>query len=89
MTHGDIALVQHMQAYQADTTIGASFGGISDIHDLVVVPVRLPSAVHQSRSSGEGAPAMRELCDDNNNASEEDNQSKTSGETAPAKQIRS
>ena len=51
MKHGDIARVQHMQAYQVDTTIGRSFGNVSDAHDLVVVPVSL--------SSGEVAPSQK------------------------------
>ena len=76
--------MQHLQAYQVDTIIG----NVSDAHDLVVVPVRLRSAVHQSSSSGEGAPAKPDLCDDSKKESEQRGQSSISGETAPAKRIR-
>ena len=39
---GDIALVQHLRAFQTNTSIGRSYGGVSDAHDLVIVPVCWP-----------------------------------------------
>ena len=35
--HGDIALVQHMSAFQTDSLIGRDYGGVSDAHNMVVV----------------------------------------------------
>ena len=49
--HGDIALVQGLKAYQCQSTVGVSFGNLSDAHDLVVVLV----------SSGEDSPAQPAL----------------------------
>ena len=37
--HGDIAMVQHLKAYQLLTSVAHTFGGVSDAHDLVVVPI--------------------------------------------------
>ena len=42
---GDIAIVQHLQAFQISTSVGKNFGGVSDAHDLVVVPVRWPQPI--------------------------------------------
>ena len=39
--HGDIALAQHLEAYQVETTVVKTFSGVSDNHDLVVVPIVL------------------------------------------------
>ena len=48
--HGDVALVQHIKAYQVQSTVGKSFDGASDAHDLVVVPVLL-SPVRSTQGS--------------------------------------
>ena len=37
MRHGDIALVQHMSAFQTDSLAGRDYGGVSDAHNMVVV----------------------------------------------------
>ena len=69
--HGDIALVQGLRAYQCQSTVGVSFGNLSDAHDLVVVSV----------SSGEDAPAQPTL----SSKPILDDLPSSSGENAPAK----
>ena len=80
---GDIALVQGLRAYQVQTTVGTSFGRMSDAHELVVVPVSLPDVVFSS--SGENAPAKSAPC--GKPVSLLDAVPRSSGENAPAKPV--
>ena len=44
---GDLAVVLGMVAFQENSTVGRSHGGVSDAHDLVLVPVRCPCSAAQ------------------------------------------
>ena len=64
--HGDIALIQHMQAYQKASTIGKDFGGKSDAHNMVIVVaewVPLAPASTARGASASGASDASELAD--------------------------
>ena len=54
--HGDIALCQGLWAYQLNSGIGASYGGISVVHDAVNVFVSLPGSSGAGSSSGVLSP---------------------------------
>jgi len=42
--HGDVAICQGLWAYQLDADVGASYGGLSHVHNAVNVVVTLPSS---------------------------------------------
>ena len=51
--HGDVAMVQHVTAFQTSSLIGRDYGGISDNHNMVIVVAKRNA---QERHSGASEP---------------------------------
>ena len=57
--HGDVALVRGLLTFQENSSVGKSFQGASDAHDVVLVPVRVPSKDAQAAATAASSSAAQ------------------------------
>ena len=63
LRHGDRALLQHMTAFQLTSRIGVDHGGVSDVHNMVIVQAK---RIHHRQRTGVAEPTGANSFEDAN-----------------------